>query len=65
MSIKAIKTTAEDLKEMTNLHVAGRAAELLKYFAEICIVKNIPVVTRPVGLACHIGVKRFLPHIHQ
>jgi len=65
MSSKEIEAMAVGLREMTDLNVAGSAAEFVKYFAERCIENNIPVVTPPGGLACHIDAKRFLPHIPQ
>ncbi len=65
MSSKEIEAMAVGLREMTDLNVASSSAEFVKYFAERCIEKNIPVVTPPGGLACHIDAKRFLPHIPQ
>ncbi|MDI6765546.1 MAG: tryptophanase [Bacteroidota bacterium] len=65
MSSKEIEAMAVGLREMTDINVAGSSAEFVKYFAERCIEQNIPVVTPPGGLACHIDAKRFLPHIPQ
>ena len=50
---------------MTEIDVAGSAAEFVKYFAERLIENKIPVVTPPGGLACHVDAKLFLPHLPQ
>lgn len=63
MSTKEIEAMAVGLREMTDVNVAGSAAEFVKYFAERLIEHKIPVVTPPGGLACHVDAKLFLPHI--
>jgi len=63
MSTKEIEAMAVGLREMTDVNVAGSAAEFVKYFAERLIENKIPVVTPPGGLACHLDAKLFLPHI--
>ncbi|MDH4222758.1 MAG: tryptophanase [candidate division Zixibacteria bacterium] len=63
MSTKEIEAMAVGLREMTDLNVAGSAAEFVKYFAERLIDYKIPVVTPPGGLACHVDARLFLPHV--
>jgi len=63
MSTKEIEAMAVGLREMTDVNVAGSAAEFVKYFAERLIEHKVPVVTPPGGLACHLDAKLFLPHI--
>ena len=65
MSTKEIEAMAVGLREMTEINVAGSAAELVKYFCERLIENKIPVVTPPGGLACHLDAKLFLPHLSQ
>jgi tryptophanase len=65
MSTKEIEAMAVGLREMTDINVAGSAAEFVKYFAERLIENKLPVVTPPGGLACHLDAKLFLPHIPQ
>jgi tyrosine phenol-lyase len=65
MSTKEIEAMAVGLREMTDLNVAGSAAEFVKYFAERLIEEKVPVVTPPGGLACHLDAKLFLPHLPQ
>ncbi|MGB2981632.1 MAG: tryptophanase, partial [Candidatus Zixiibacteriota bacterium] len=49
MSTHEIEAMAVGMREMTELDVAGSAAEFVKYFAERLIEKGIPVVTPPGG----------------
>jgi len=65
MSTHEIEAMAVGMREMTELDVAGSAAEFVKYFAERLIENKIPVVTPPGGLACHIDASMFLPHLPQ
>jgi tryptophanase len=65
MSSKEIEAMAVGLREMTDLNVAGSAAEFVKYFAYRLISDGIPVVTPPGGLACHLDAKLFLPQLPQ
>lgn len=63
MSTKEIEAMAVGIREMTDVNVAGSSVEFVKYFAERLIAKNVPVVTPPGGLGCHVDAKRFLPHL--
>ena len=65
MSSREIEAMAVGVREMTELSVAGSAAEFVKYFAERLIENNVPVVTPPGGLACHVDAARFLPQVCQ
>jgi tryptophanase len=65
MSSKEIEAMAVGLREMTDLNVAGSAAEFVKYFAYRLISCGVPVVTPPGGLACHLDAKLFLPQLPQ
>jgi tryptophanase len=65
MSTKEVEAMAVGIREMTDVHVAGSAAEFVKYYAERLIEKGIPVVTPPGGLACHLDATKFLPHLPQ
>jgi len=65
MSTKEIEAMAVGIREMTDINVAGSAAEFVKYFVERLIEYKIPVVTPPGGLACHLDAKLFLPHLPQ
>lgn len=65
MSTKEIEAMAVGLREMTEINVAGSAAEFVKYFVERLVESKIPVLTPPGGLACHLDAKLFLPHLPQ
>jgi tryptophanase len=65
MSTKEIEAMAVGIREMTDINVAGSAADFVKYFAERLIQEKIPVVTPPGGLACHLDAKLFLPDMPQ
>lgn len=65
MSTKEIEAMAVGIREMTDLNVAGSAAEFVKYFAERFIENGVSVVTPPGGLACHVDATLFLPHVPQ
>lgn len=65
MSSKEIEAMAVGIREMTDINVAGSAAEQVKYFAERLIERKIPIVTPPGGLACHVDAMMFLPHVPQ
>ena len=65
MSTKEIEAMAVGLRELTDINVAGCAVEFVKYFADRLLETDIPVVTPPGGLACHLDAKLFLPHIPQ
>lgn len=65
MSSKEVEAMAVGMREMTELEVAGAAADAIEYFASLLIEKGIPVVTPPGGLACHVDAMRFVDHIPQ
>ena len=63
MSSREIEAMAVGVREMTDLTVAGAAADFIRYFVERLIENNVPVVTPAGGLAAHVDAKRFLPHV--
>jgi len=64
MSTKEIEAMAVGIREMTQYSVAGSSADMIQYFVEQLKARNIPVVTPPGGLACHIDATRFLSDMH-
>ena len=65
MSTKEIEAMAVGLREMTDVNVAGISPQFIQYFVERLLENEVPVVTPPGGLACHVDAKRFLPHLPQ
>ena len=65
MSTKEIEAMAVGIREMTDENVAGSSVEFIKYFVNKLKEKNVPVVTPPGGLACHVDATRFLSHLNS
>jgi tryptophanase len=65
MSSKESEAMAVGVRERTDLDVDGSSADMIKYFAGRMIEKNIPVVTPPGGLACHLDAMKFIPNVPQ
>lgn len=65
MSTKEIEAFAVGLREMLTEDVAGAGAEMVEFFVTRMVEEGLPVVTPSGGLACHVDVSRFLPHIPQ
>jgi tryptophanase len=65
MSMREIGMMAVGVREMVEPEVAGCSIEQVKYFANRLLETDIPVVTPPGGLACHLDAKKFLPQIPQ
>jgi len=65
MSQREVAAMAVGMREMVDPDVAGCAVEQIKYFVNKLVEIEIPVVTPPGGLACHLDAKKFVPHIPQ
>jgi len=65
MSSKEIEAMAVGIREMTELEVAGSSADAIQYFVNLLLAKDVPVVTPPGGLACHLDAMRFIDHVPQ
>ena len=65
MSMREIGAMTVGVREMVDPTVAGCSVEQIKYFVNRLLETNIPVVTPPGGLACHLDAMKFLPHIPQ
>lgn len=65
MSMREVGAMAVGMREMTDPAVAGCSVEQIKYFVNRLCETEIPVVTPPGGLACHLDAMKFLPHIPQ
>ena len=65
MSMREIGAMTVGLREMVDPTVAGCSVEQIKYFVNRLLETDVPVVTPPGGLACHLDAMKFLPHIPQ
>jgi tryptophanase len=63
MSQREVGMMTVGMREMVDESVAGCVVEQVKYFADRLVETEIPVVTPPGGLACHIDARKFLSHI--
>jgi len=65
MSSKEIEAMAVGIREMVDEAVASSSADLIEYFVNEMVKREIPAVTPPGGLAGHVDAMRFLPHVPQ
>lgn len=65
MSTKEVEAMAVGLREMTDENVAGISPQFIEYFVNRLLENDVPAVTPPGGLACHVDARRFLPHLPQ
>ena len=65
MSVKEVEAMAIGLRDITDEDVAGCSVRQVKYFVNRLLEHDVPVVTPPGGLACHLDARLFLPHIPQ
>ena len=65
MSVREIEAMAVGLHETLDETVISQSPTFIKYLVEELDKRNIPVVTPPGALGCHIDVMGFLPHIAQ
>ncbi len=65
MSMREIGAMIAGVREMVDPTVAGSSVEQIKYFVNRLLETQIPVVTPPGGLACHLDAMKFLPHVAQ
>ncbi len=65
MSVKEVEAMAIGLRDITDEDVAGCSVRQVKYFVNRLLEHDVPVVTPPGGLACHLDAGLFLPHIPQ
>ncbi len=65
MSSKEIEAMAVGIREMVDIDVASSSADLINYFVQEMVKRDIPAVTPPGGLAGHVDATRFLPNVPQ
>jgi len=65
MSVKEVEAMSVGLRDITDEDVAGCSVRQVKYFVNRLLEYDVPVVTPPGGLACHLDARRFLPQVPQ
>lgn len=63
MSLNEMEAIVVGLDETMEEPNINQGPEFIKYMVEQLQKHNIPVVTPPGGLGCHLDAKRFLPHL--
>ncbi len=63
MSTKEMEAIRVGIDESMEDDVISQGPEFIKYMAETLLKFNVPVVTPPGGLGCHLDARSFLPHV--
>lgn len=65
MSVREMEAMTVGLEETMDMDVISQGPLFIKYMTEELIKRNVPVVTPPGGLGCHLDASRFIPHVKQ
>jgi tyrosine phenol-lyase len=65
MSVREMEAIAIGLEETMDEEMISQGPLFIEYMANELLKRDVPVVTPPGGLGCHINAKDFLPHVPQ
>ena len=65
MSVREMEALAVGLIETLDEDVISQGPQFIEYMTNELIRQQVPVVTPPGGLGCHINAKDFLSHVPQ
>ena len=65
MSVREMEAIAVGLEETMDERIIEQGPKFIRYMTEQLLEKNVPVVTPPGGLGCHINAMEFVDHISQ
>ncbi len=65
MSVREMEAITVGLEETMDEEIISQGPQFIEYMCNELIKKNVPVVTPPGGLGCHLDALRFLPHVGQ
>ena len=65
MSVREMEAMTVGLDETMDMDVISQGPLFIKYMTDELIRNNVPVVTPPGGLGCHLDASRFIPHVRQ
>ena len=65
MSVREMEALAVGLVETLDEDVISQGPQFIEFMSNELIKQQVPVVTPPGGLGCHINAKDFLPHVPQ
>ena len=65
MSVREMEAMTVGLDETMDENIICHAPQFIEYMVNELVKNNIPVVTPPGGLGCHLNAMEFLSHIPQ
>lgn len=65
MSVREMEALTVGLEETMDEEVINQGPNFIQYMTEQLIEKNVPVITPPGGLGCHINAMKFVSHLAQ
>jgi tryptophanase len=65
MSVREMEALAVGMYETLDEDVISQGPQFIEYMVNELVKLNVPVVTPPGGLGCHIDACAFLPHVPQ
>jgi len=65
MSVREMEALAVGMYETLDEDVISQGPQFIEFMVNELIKHNVPVVTPPGGLGCHLDAKGFLPHVPQ
>ena len=65
MSVREMEALAVGMYETLDEDVISQGPQFIEFMTNELIKHDVPVVTPPGGLGCHLNAKAFLPHIPQ
>lgn len=65
MSVREIEAIAVGLEETMDENMINQGPQFIQYMVEELLKKDVPVVTPPGGLGCHLNAMQFVDHIPQ
>lgn len=65
MSVREMEAITVGLDETMDFNMINQGPEFISYMVDELIKKQVPVVTPPGGLGCHLNAMEFVSHIPQ
>jgi tryptophanase len=65
MSVREIEAIAVGLRETMDESMISQGPQFIEFMVNELLANDVPVITPPGGLGCHLDAMRFLPHVPQ
>ncbi len=65
MSVREMEAITVGLDETMDINMISQGPQFIKFMVEELEKKDVPVITPPGGLGCHVNAGAFLPHLSQ